>query len=221
MPEIEKIIRSKRKTIALVVQRDGSLIVRAPLRTPEKTIRELVEQKSGWITRSREKMRSTQPIQHQFAEGETFPLMGKPHPLKIVKSQRASLSFEGGALLLAEKARPRAREAFTRWYRQMAQLLLPGRVEALAKKHGFKPAKIRITSARTRWGSCSSTGTISLTWRLVMAPPEVIDYIVVHELVHLDVKNHSKTFWNAVAALMPDYKKHVDWLKKHGQTLDV
>jgi len=221
MPEIDKIIRSKRKTIALVIQRDGSLIIRAPLRTPEKTIHELVEQKSDWITRSQDKMRRNQPAQRQFADGETFPLMGKPYPLKIVKSQRASLTFEGGTFLLAEKARPSAREAFTRWYRQMAGLLLPGRVETLAKQHKFKPAKIRITSARTRWGSCSSTGTISLTWRLVMAPPEVIDYIVVHELVHLKIKNHSKTFWDAVAALMPDYKEHAKWLKQHGQTLDI
>lgn len=221
MPEIDKIIRSKRKTIALVVQRDGSLIVRAPLRTPEKTIHELVEQKSDWITRSQDKMRRSQPAQRQFSEGETFPLMGKPYPLKIVKSQRASLNFESGKFLLAEKARPRASEAFTRWYRQMAELLLPGRVETLAKQHKFKPAKIRITSARTRWGSCSSTATISLTWRLVMAPPEVIDYIIIHELAHLKVKNHSKTFWDAVAALMPDYKKHAEWLKKHGQSLDI
>ena len=222
MPEIDQIIRSRRKTIALIIQRDGALVIRAPLRTPEKTIRELVEQKKGWITKKQTEMRKNRPTTaRQFAEGETFLLMGKSYPLKIVKRQRASLAFEQGIFLLAEKFRPLARDAFTRWYKQMAAILLPARIETLAKKHKLQPAKIRITSARTRWGSCSSTGTISLTWRLVMAPPEVIDYVIVHELAHLKIKNHSKSFWEAVESLLPDYKIHLAWLKKQGHTLDI
>jgi predicted metal-dependent hydrolase len=223
VPEIHQVIRSKRKTIALVVQRDGTLIVRVPLRTPEKTIREIVTQKADWIAKAQAKMLANPPVAgtRQFVDGEKFLLMGAKYPLKVVKGQRASLTFEAGNLLLAEKARPRAREAFSLWYKRMAAMLLPGRVESLAKKHGFKPAKIRITSARTRWGSCSTSGTISLAWRLVMAPPEVIDYVIIHELAHLNVKNHSKAFWQAVAALLPDYKKHVAWLKKNGQNLDI
>lgn len=223
MPEIDQIVRSKRKTIALVIQRDGALIVRAPLRMPEKAIREMVAQKADWIARAQAKMRANPPIAgtYKFIDGEKFLLMGARHPLKIVKNQRANLTFEAGTIFLAEKAHPRAREAFTLWYRKLAATLLPGRVEALARKHGFKPGKIRITSARTRWGSCSSTGTISLTWRLIMAPPEVIDYVIIHELAHLDIKNHSKTFWQAVAVLLPEYKTHLAWLKNNGQTLDI
>lgn len=221
MPEITKIIRSKRKTIALVIERDGSLIVRAPLRIPEKTIRELVQQKTDWITRGQEQMRQNQPRQRQFNEGEILPLMGQQHPIKIVQRQRTSLTFEGGVFRLSEKAQPRASEAFSQWYKQMAAILLPARLEALAKKHNLRPKKVRISSARTRWGSCSTSGTISLTWRLVMAPPEVIDYVILHELAHLKHPNHSKDFWNTVAALMPDYKKHLNWLKKHGKDLNL
>jgi predicted metal-dependent hydrolase len=222
MLEINKIIRSRRKTIALIIQRDGALIIRAPLRTPEKTIRELVEQKTGWITKKQAEMAQNQRTPaRQFADGEKFLLMGKTYPLKIIKNQRNALAFELGSIKLAEKAIPRAKETLTIWYKKMAATLLPARIETLAAKHNLTPKKTRITSARTRWGSCSSTGTISLTWRLVMAPPETIDYVIIHELVHLNIKNHSKTFWNAVAALMPDYKKHVDWLKKNGQNLDV
>ena len=222
MLDIDQIIRSRRKTIALIIQRDGALVIPAPLRTPEKTIRELVEQKKGWITKKQTEMRKNRPATvRQFAEGETFFLMGKSYPLKIVKRQRASLTFEQGTFLLAEKFRSLAREAFTRWYKQTAAILFSARIEILAKKHNLQPAKIRITSARTRWGSCSSTGTISLTWRLVMAPPEIIDYVIVHELAHLKVKNHSKSFWAAVALLLPDYKTHIAWLKKQGHTLDI
>jgi predicted metal-dependent hydrolase len=220
MPEITKIIRTKRKTISLVVQRDGSLVVRAPLRTPEKTIRELVQQKADWIARSQEQMRQKQPAQRQFSEGETLPLLGKQHPIKIVPRQRASLNLQGGEFRLAEKAQPRAREVFALWYKQTAAILLPARLEALAKKHNLRPKRVRISSARTRWGSCSTSGTISLTWRLVMAPPEVIDYVIIHELAHIPHPNHSKNFWDTVATLMPDYKKHINWLKQHGQSLN-
>jgi predicted metal-dependent hydrolase len=221
MPEITKIIRTKRRTIALVIERDGSLIVRAPLRTSEKTIRELVQQKADWITRGQQKMRQNQPREHQFREGDTLPLLGQQHPIKIVPRQRASLNLENGEFRLAEKAQPRAREAFALWYKQTAAILLPARLEALAKKHNLGPKKVRISSARTRWGSCSTSGTISLTWRLVMAPPEVIDYVIVHELAHIKHPNHSKDFWDTVAALMPDYKKHINWLKQHGQSLNL
>lgn len=221
MPEIAQIIRSKRKTIALVVGRDGSLIVRAPLRTPEKTIRELVRQKADWIARSQEQMRQNQPAQRQFSEGETLPLLGQHHPIKIVPRQRASLTLEGGEFRLAEKNQPRACEAFTLWYKKKAAALLPARLEALAKKHNLRPKKVRISSARARWGSCNASGTISLTWRLVMAPPEVIDYVIVHELAHIPHPNHSKDFWNTVATLMPDYKKHLNWLKQNGQKLNL
>ena len=221
MPEIDKIIRSRRRTIALVIEGDGSLIVRAPLRASEKTIRELVAQKADWVARAQAKMRQNRPPERRFVAGEALPLMGQAHPLKIVQTQRASLAFENGVFLLAQKAQPRAREAFQLWYKKMAAVLLPARLETLAAKHNLHPKKVRISSARTRWGSCSTSGTISLTWRLVMAPPEVIDYVIVHELAHIKVKNHSKDFWNLVADLMPDYKKHLGWLKKHGQSLDI
>lgn len=221
MPTIDQIIRSNRKTIALVIQRDGALIVRAPLGTSEKRILELVEQKSAWIARGQAQMRQNLPAEPQFSEGEKFLLLGQPHPLKIVKKQRPGLTFEAGTFLLAEKFQPSARALFALWYKKMAAILLPGRVESLAKKHNLQPQKIRITSARTRWGSCSSSGTISLTWRLVMAPPEVIDYVIVHELAHLKIKNHSQTFWRLVESLSPDYKTHLAWLKQNGRSLDI
>ncbi len=221
MPEVNKIIRSRRKTIALIIEGDGSLIVRAPLHASEKTIRELVVQKAAWIARAQAKIRQNLPAERRFVEGESLPLMGRNYPLKIVQIQRASLTFENGTFLLAQKAQPRAREAFSLWYKKMAANLLSARLEVLSEKHSLRPKKVRISSARTRWGSCSTSGTISLTWRLVMAPPEVIDYVIIHELAHIRVKNHSKNFWNLVASLMPDYKKHLGWLKMYGRSLEL
>jgi predicted metal-dependent hydrolase len=94
-------------------------------------------------------------------------------------------------------------------------------VNLYAAQYGLRYEKIRITSAQTRWGSCSPKGTLSFTWRLVMAPLEVIDYVVIHELAHLRVKNHSKTFWAEVESMLPDYTRHVAWLRKNGKFLTL
>jgi len=126
-----------------------------------------------------------------------------------------------GFFKLTEAAQPNAESVFTAWYRKQARNVLTERVEFFARKHGFKIGKIRVSSARTRWGSCSSKDTLSFTWRLVMAPLEVIDYVVVHELCHLKEMNHSKAFWTRVERILPDYKVHRKWLKENGVKLSL
>ncbi len=215
------LIRSRRKTIALIVQTDGSLIVRAPLRMPEVTIHAFVQGHEEWITKSRIKVRTVPPIPvKKYEPGETFLFLGKPYPLEIIPRQRPALSFDGQTFHLARLALPRAREAFIRWYKSQAAEILTERVSVAARKYGFDYKKLRISSARARWGSCSSTGTLSFTYRLIMAPLEVVDYVIIHELVHTQVRNHSRTFWQRVAKLMPDYKQRMLWLKKNSRQLN-
>jgi predicted metal-dependent hydrolase len=137
----------------------------------------------------------------------------------LVPARRPALTFDGVSFCLAKSSLPKAAEAFENWYKQQARLFLSERVSALAAEYGFRYQKIRISSARTRWGSCSSLGTLSFTYRLIMAPTQVVDYVIVHELVHTRVRNHSKTFWNKVGQLMPDYKSRLAWLKKNGKFL--
>ena len=217
---IDKLVRSRRKTIALIIQRDGTLTVRAPLRMAEAVIREFVETHAEWIARNQAKIQAAAPPpQKHYVDGETFPFLGQSYPLTIVPRQRPAMTFDGHTFRLAKSALPKAEEAFVRWYKGQAALLLLERVLTCSKKHGFHYQKIRISSARSRWGSCSSSGTLSFTYRLVMAPPEVVDYVVVHELVHTQVKNHSKTFWRRVGEIMPDYKVKLTWLKKNGRYL--
>ena len=217
---IDNLVRSRRKTIALIIQRDGTLTVRAPLRMAEVRIRAFVESHADWIAKNQAKVRAAvPPPPKHYVEGETFLYLGRSYPLTIVPRQRPALTFDGRAFRLTKSALPKAEETFVRWYKGQAALLLLERVLTYAGKHGFQYQKIRITSARTRWGSCSSRGTLSFTYRLVMAPPEVVDYVVVHELTHTQVRNHSKTFWNRVGELMPDYKARLTWLKKNGKFL--
>ena len=217
---IDKLVRTPRKTIALIIQPDGTLTVRAPMRMPDARIRAFVETHADWVARTRAKIKAAVPLPvKQYTESEMFLFLGKLYPLKIVPRQRGRLEFDGKSFRLAKSALPKAKESFISWYKTQAALILLQRVAGLAEEKGFHYQRIRISSARTRWGSCSSSGTLSFTYRLVMAPLEVVDYVVVHELVHTQVKNHSKRFWRRVGQTLPDYKARQAWLRKNGRFL--
>jgi predicted metal-dependent hydrolase len=219
---IDHLIHSRRKTVALVIQPDGSLTVRAPLRMPGAAIQEFVQNHAEWIHRKQAQLKASPPPPiKRYLDGETFLFLGKAYPLTIVASQRPALNIRAGGFHLANSNLPKARQVFIHWYKAQALAVIAERVAFHAKMNKFSYQKIRISSARTRWGSCSSNGTLSFTWRLVMAPPEVIDYVVVHELAHTQVRNHSPKFWRRVAEVMPEYKRHVAWLKKNGRFLTL
>jgi predicted metal-dependent hydrolase len=217
---IDRLVRSRRKTVAIIVERDGSLTVRAPLRMAEVRIHAFVESRKEWITKNQARVKaSPPPSSKHYEEGETFLYLGQAYPLSIIPRQRPALIFNGTTFRLAKSALPKAQGAFVHWYKEQATLRIFERVPILAGKYGFHYQKIRISSARTRWGSCSSRGTLSFTYRLIMAPAEVVDYVVLHELVHTQIENHSKKFWNRLGELMPDYKSRLAWLKKNGKFL--
>jgi len=218
---VDQIIRSRRRTIAIIVHRNGKVIVRAPLKTPEKLIHTFIESKSGWIIEKKAEaaQRTALPVK-KFTGGETFLLLGREIPLRLVNTQKTALIFRD-EFSLSQAALSKALEVFEKWYQAKAREVLTERVVLYARQFGLKYAKIRISSARTRWGSCSSRGTLSFTWRLVMAPLEVIDYVVIHELAHLKIKNHSPLFWAEVAQMQPDYKRRLAWLKKNGRLLTL
>ena len=219
--QIDKFTRTKRRTIALIIERDGTLTVRAPLRATRAAIEAFIRQKTDWILRTREKLKAVPPaLERKFVDGESFLYLGSPYNLKLVRPRRPALHFDDG-FTLSLSAQKKGRQYFVRWYRERAFEVISARVDQYARIHGFTPKQVRITSARTRWGSCSSTGTLSFTWRLVMAPLEVIDYVVLHELVHLRIRNHSLKFWQAVGALDPGYGARRKWLKENGEKLDL
>ena len=218
MIEINKLVRSRRKTLSLIVEPDGTLTVRAPLRMKEADIRGFIEQKKDWIKRKQVKAREEALPVRLYMDEERFWYLGKEVPLRIVPDGNPALVMEK-SFKLTESAQPRAESIFTAWYKKQARKVISERVELFARQHGFKVKKIRISSARTRWGSCSQKGTLSFAWRLVMAPLNVIDYVVVHELCHLKEMNHSKTFWVQVETILPDYKTRRKWLKNHGKKL--
>ncbi|MHB8135083.1 MAG: M48 family metallopeptidase [Anaerolineaceae bacterium] len=218
--QIDEIIRTHRKSIAIIVQHSGKVIVRAPLRTSQRQIMNFVNEKSDWITETLEKIKKNplQPPTHRFEEGEKFWYLGQQFPLNFVSNQKIILHFDHRFLLKRDHL-PSAKSILEKWYKNQARSLLTDRTAFYAQKYGFAYKKINITSARTRWGSCSTNGSISFTWRLVMAPVEVIDYVIIHELVHTRVHNHSQQFWDQVEKILPDFRKMRLWLKKNGTQL--
>jgi hypothetical protein len=220
--KIDKIVRTKRKTVSLQITDDTTLIVRAPFDVGDETIKRVVLKHKDWIEKKKNDIQKRDPkfSQKEFVNGEGFLYLGKYYKLKIVDSQRAPLKFENG-FYLSKEYLPDATQVFVEWYKGKAYKKISERVEWYAQKRGFKYNKINITNAEKRWGSCSSKGNLNFSWRLIMAPLPSIDYVVVHELVHLEERNHSKTFWNKVKMLMLDYERHKDWLRRNGHLLRI
>jgi hypothetical protein len=217
--EIEKIVRTKRKTIALQITDDATLIVKAPFDVSDETIMGVVLKHKKWIEQKKKEIGARDPkfSPKEFVNGEGFLYLGRYYRLKIVDDQEVPLKFENG-FYLSRNALPQAKEVFIEWYKKMAYEKISERVRWYAQKRGFKYNKVNITNAQKRWGS-SSNRNLNFPWRLIMAPLPVIDYVVIHELVHLEEKNHTKAFWDKVKMLMPDYEKHKDWLKRNSYLL--
>jgi predicted metal-dependent hydrolase len=220
MIAIDRLVRSKRKTLSLIVEADGTLTVRAPLRMKEADIRRFIDMKTDWIKQKQASVQEETVFPRRYVDGETLPYLGQEISLRLIPDDQPALVMQG-TFKLAKSAQPRARSVFEVWYKKRALVVLTERVEFFARKYGFQVEKIRISSARTRWGSCSARGTLSFTWRLVMAPLEVIDYVVVHELCHLKELNHSKSFWAQVGEILPEYKLCRQWLKQNGAKLQL
>lgn len=220
--KIDQIIRTRRKTIALIIRPDGSLLIRAPLRASNRSIQEFVSRNAQWIEKTRAKIKAVAPPPpRQYLPGETFEYLGNTYSLEIVPDQKKSLLLEEGKFRLAAAVQDKAAVVFERWYREQARQILSERVEFHARQNGFRYSRIGITSARTRWGSCSATGTLSFSWRLIQAPMEAVDYVVVHELVHTVIHDHSRRFWTMLEQTMPDYRERRTWLKSNGHRLLV
>ena len=218
--KIEKIIRSNRKSIAMYINSDAALIVRAPFHTSEETINKVVLKYKDRLqkTQTEVRLRNSKFNKKEFVDGEKFLYLGDYYNLKLVDNPEILLDFKD-EFLLSKKYLSYAENIFIVWYKRRAYEKISQRVEWYAQKNGFKYDKINITNAQKRWGSCSHRGNLSFSWRLIMAPLPIIDSVVVHELVHLEVKNHSKVFWNKVGNLDKEYKEHKDWLKNNGYLL--
>jgi predicted metal-dependent hydrolase len=223
MPEfpVEKIVRSRRRTIALEVTPQATLVVRAPHRVPQAYIDAMIREKSAWIKRKMAEMRARpQAPARQYEEGEVFWFLGRQYPLHYTDDPGGSI-VRTDRLCVSSVLRPDIRNALKRWYVKEAQKEIHARCMYFSMMTGYSPASLRITDARGRWGSCTSKGGLNFSWRLVQTPLEIVDYVIVHELVHLRQHDHSKKFWDKVEALMPDYPRRKEWLRENERLLRI
>lgn len=218
--KIDKIIRSKRRTLAFEVTRDARLIVRAPERTPLDFIEKIVFKKHFWIHNKQKLAKETyhQVQPKEFVNGEGFLYLGNTYRLYIVDESNPPVLLEQ-EFRLSREYLPKARELFIDWYKKQAEQKIKERVDWYSNLFGFKYNRFSITNAQKRWGSCSAKDNLHFSWRLIMAPLSVIDYVVVHELVHVERKNHSQEFWKRIKIIIPNYQESRIWLKENEHRL--
>lgn len=214
------IIRSRRKSIELEISANANLIVRAPVGVSTQYIESFISQKSAWIIKSMQKMRNRPKVSRkQFVTWEPFLYLGKIYPLRF--SRKNSIELTDTHLLFPEDFLPTGKEKLIEWYYAQAINKIPKRVEKYAEILGVKYKSICVMHATKRWGSCGPTGTLNFNWQLIMTPLPVLDYVVVHELAHLRIRDHSQKFWDFVAKFVPNYQKHITWLTDNQHSLAI
>lgn len=200
---------------------DSSIIVRAPEKIPEEIIHQAIQKKLPWIIKKQKlaRERFVPVVKREFASGETFLYLGELYKLQVFLDANDPLVFNGMEFKLSGRYLLNAKKIFEKWYRKQTKEIINNRAKLYAEMAGLKYARISITGAKSRWGSCSFKGNLNFSWKLIMAPQRVVDYVVIHELVHLSERNHSRRFWDKVSVFMPDYKNCRKWLKDNGGKL--
>ncbi len=205
----------------LYVRRDRSLRVTVPSRGTLKEAREFLHSRKSWIGKQLTKINASILPARSWLPGSLVPIHGEDHPLKVDEHDGHLVVRCGPVSIQANPGQADLRPLVESGLQGYASRFLPHRVRELADERGWQPQRITVRNQSSRWGSCSERGTISLNWRLVQVPPDVCDYVILHELCHLDHLNHSPDFWNALARICPRHREHELWLKANAVRLGL
>ena len=213
--------RSSRRSIGLAIDQRG-LRVGAPVRARLSDIETLIRQHADWVLdKLTHWANRPQPATTPLHDGALIPVFGLPTPLHLTQGKRASGRLEGGQLHLTTSPTVDAPQALESVLKAHARQVLHGLLAEHAARLGVPTPPLRLSSARTRWGSCNSRSHIALNWRLVFLPLPTAVYVVCHELAHLKEMNHSPRFWSVVAALCPDWQAQRLALRQLGGQLPI
>ena len=219
-----RIRRSPRARVARInVSPDGVEVV-LPRRFPEREVEPFVREKSAWIERTLRRFEESEQAfpRARVENGGEVPYLGERLVLRVHREagrQRPHVKRRGDWLDVALPARGELRDALERWYRRRAHAEITPRLDAVCARAGASYDRLSIRGQRTRWASCSSSGTMSFNWRLLLAPEEILDYVVEHEVAHLERPDHSDRFWFLLASRCPEWREHEAWLRRHGHSL--
>jgi hypothetical protein len=228
--EIPYVIRrsARRGTVSVAVEPSGKVVLTAPEATTVERLDRVVRQKARWIVeRARKGGQLPRPLEREFVSGETALYLGRSYRLRVVDARTAaSVRLERGWLVVtvdrtvrgADRA-AKTRDLLVGWYRLHADAQLRERAAGWSEKLRVQPREILIRDPQRRWGSCDSSGTLRFNWRIVQAPSALVEYVVVHELVHLGHRHHTPAFWAALGRIIPDYEARRTRLRTLGPAL--
>lgn len=220
---------NRRRSVQIRVPKPDCLELAAPTGMPWPKIRQLVESKQTWIMRQARRLEvaAAQPTNASLTHGATLLYQGTPHTLLLLAdgTGKPSVTYSPCTIavhlseLVGLDNDPAVSGSLKKWYVKQAQQQLLERTLHWAAQLGVHPSRISLRDQKTRWGSCSSRGAISFNWRIIMAPPAVLDYLVVHELCHMLHPNHSAAYWREVARHLPDCRDLRRWLRQNSSLL--
>jgi predicted metal-dependent hydrolase len=217
-----------RKTTDIVIERDGVISVRPPLKMTPEQVDETVFSKRLWIYRNLAEWRdlNTSHVVREWVNGESFLYLGNSYRLTLVDGQDEPLKLKDGRFLLSQSilhdgGPQNAQKVFKTFYTERGFPRIKKRVEYFAALVGVVVSDMEVKELGFRWASCAADAKLQFHWKCLMAPLRVLDYIVVHELCHLHWRDHSCLFWNEVDKVLPLYREHKEWLRRHGAHLDL
>lgn len=213
-----RVIRSRRRTISMEIDSGGQLTVRAPSRVNKSQIEDFIKRKTEWIKEKQLEAlsRREKHAEVELKEGRKLLYLGKEYVISLWEKDELVFSD-----LNVFVPRTFTLKDVENTMRRVAGDIVAERVTHFATLMGLCHTGVKITGARTRWGSCSARNSLNFSWRLVMCSAEEIDYVVVHELCHITHKNHSKVFWQSVKAVLPCYKQQKNSLRENGGIMDI
>lgn len=217
-----------RRTTDIVIERDGVITVRPPLRMTPEQVDETVFSKRMWIYRNLAEWRdlNTTRVSREWVSGESFLYLGSSYRLQLIQEQDEPLKLKDGRFCLLRSViesggNDATQKVFEDFYKAKGLPRFKKRVAFFASKVGVMPGIIHIKDIGYRWASCLKNGDLNFHWKCLMAPLTIIDYIIVHELCHLHHRDHTDAFWNEVDKVLPDYRERKDWLRVRGAKLDL
>lgn len=217
-------VSPRARRLRLSIRPDTGLEVTTPRGVATARIEAVLREKAGWIEANLQRFAAQAPAATNLRDGSALQFAGNTLQLRlrhVLAMTHTSVTLIGTSLTVTTPSiEPVSlRTALEAWYRRQAHIVFTRRVAHWNARFGFEHGRISIKDQKSRWGSCSQTGNLNFNWRLLLAPIEVLDYIVIHELAHLKEANHSPRFWALVETLCPDYKQQRGWLRQHGHEL--
>lgn len=221
--EIKIIKTDRRKTISIFIERDGSVRTLAPASIPDDKIEEAIRTKQYqiFVKLARWKELNKGKIERSYVNGQSFLYLGRNYPLSIVENQDIPLKISRGYFLLDIRFLKDAEKVFKTFYKEKGEEKIKERLQLIAEEFTTKPSTIKVMDLRNRWASWTPKNILYFHWKCAMAPVSVIDYIIIHEMVHLKYPNHSSQFWNELDKKMPGFREHANWLKLNGVRMSL